>query len=80
LNELFAKKNIVQALLNLGANHIEDSYYGKVGRLGSDVSIRQGLNYGAGLNSLGSRLRKYTYDGYQAFEKELDGEQQPAQY
>jgi len=74
------KINIPLALFNLGANQIEDKYYGTVGRLGSDVSIRQGLNYGAGLNSLGSRLRKYNYDATRAVEKELDGEQQPADY
>lgn len=56
------KIDIEKALRNLAAEQFEDYLYGQIGKFGGEVSKSQGLNYGAGFNSLSTRLRKYTYD------------------
>lgn len=50
------------ALRNLLTEQVEDAFYGKIGKVGGEISKRLGINYGAGMNSIASRLRKLTYD------------------
>jgi len=67
------KINIDEALVNLVTEQIEDRFYGTFGKMGGEVSRRLGIPYGAGLNSVGSRLRKMSYDSERAGENSLDG-------
>lgn len=56
------KIDLQQAIENLIFEQAEDYVYGKIGKAGGAVSKQLGLNYGTGVNSIMSRLRKSTYD------------------
>jgi len=48
-------------LYELGANEIEDRFYGKIGQLGGQASKTVGIPYGCGFNSLSRKIQGLWY-------------------
>jgi len=66
--------DLVKAIENLLYENFEDAVYGKIGKVGGDVSKRLGFEHGAGINSLNSRLRRSLYEASSDDPDRLDGE------
>lgn len=63
-----------RAMINLIAEQAEDRFYGTFGKMGGEISKRLNISYGAGLNSVGSKIRRHFYDSDMDSWGEVDGE------
>lgn len=69
------KIDIDLALQNLVAEHIEDTIYGKIGKVGGEISRRLGRPYGFGMNTTQRNFSKDFYDASEKLYNRVYGEQ-----